>query len=157
MDNIVVALAGAAVEFIRNGNRKQMEICVVLPSLEAKVHFQNEWIEGQHTGSRIILEECRSFKSYGLKVFKIQASGEGKFFSTQLNYTGHFLSGKFHDTTGSAVCVFGTTQRYTGCFEDGHLSGPGKMEMFIDGLSTRAPGKQAYHGRARILTVQGMP
>lgn len=122
-----------AVEFALHGNKKEILSQLGLPSLSAKILFNGEYIEGSHQGPR---ERCggkRTLSSFMTKRFTVMASGLGQFNSPQLTYSGQFYQGKLHDTTGKATCSFGTTRRYTGSFEDGHLSGPGVMENFIEG------------------------
>lgn len=133
MDSIAITLVSMVVEFGVRGNKKDVEAKLGLPSLPATILFNNERIEGQHQGLRAVGEGKRSWGSLGTLRYEVEASGAGRFISADLIFEGSFFRGKMHDTTGKATCTIDTSRRYTGSFEDGHLSGPGVMENFIDG------------------------
>lgn len=133
-DTLIVGLVSAAVEFVLHGNEQEVLGQIGLPSLPATIQFNGEVIRGSHQGPREKCGGVRKMVLFGAKCFNVEANGEGKFNSSELAYSGNFFHGKFHDLTGNATCCFGLVQKYTGYFEDGHLSGYGVMENCTDGV-----------------------
>lgn len=130
-ETVVISLANLALDFAINGNAKEIQSKLTLPSLPATIQFNNQPVHGHHQGMRAMSEGKRTWGSLGTLRFTIEASGEGKFVSDEVMFEGQFYRGKFHDTTGRAVASFGTTGRYMGSFEDGHLSGYGVLLRLI--------------------------
>lgn len=130
-ENAVKALASTAVQFTVKGNEQDVQNSLPAPTLPAKLLYQDKYIDGYHQGTRRTIGEWY-WTSPWTSHSTLQASGEGTFISPELTYHGEFRDGKFHDTTGQATCYFGTTERYIGCFEDGHLSGQGVLERKRD-------------------------
>lgn len=158
MDSVAVTLFSIVVEFGIYGNEKQVEAKLALPSLPATILFNNKKVKGQHQGLRGKSEGVRSVSSMGLLRYAIEANGMGQFISEELSYSGNFLKGKFHDTSGTATCSIGKLQKYTGGFDDGHLSGPGKMENFIDGewrVTFRGTYEQSKPWTGAFLSATG--
>lgn len=135
MDNLAairdLGFPGGALEFAVNGSEAEVEQTKQLPSLSAQIVFQNVTIQGSHEGERIMVDGDTSIFSFWMQRFSVQADGRGAFISPQFTYHGGFHQGKMHDTSGT--CLLGSTQRYVGGFEDGHLSGRGVLEILVEG------------------------
>lgn len=130
---VALALVDAVVQFAIHGNEKEMQERLLLPSLEAKIWFKDDWIEGHHQGLRALCGRQGSFWCIGPRCYSVEASGHGTFVSEELIYTGIFVNNKLHDLTGNATCSFGSTVRYAGCFEHGHYSGQGTLSQMFNG------------------------
>lgn len=133
METKAFAFSGTSVVIlVESNNEKKIRENLQFPVLTATLLFNGETLIGHHQGMRAMRKE-RTFKSRGLKVCKIEASGEGQFVSPQLTYSGGFRDGKFHDLSGTATCTIGGAYKYTGGFAEGHLSGYGAMDRLVDG------------------------
>lgn len=129
----MLSAVDVTVEFDVNGSANEIESKLTLPSLPAKILINNQQVHGHHEGHRLMRSVPRSLWAFGARTNTIEASGEGRFVSPELTYTGHFLGGKAHDNTGAATASIGATQTYTGGFDDGHLSGQGVLMRLIGG------------------------
>jgi GTPase SAR1 family protein len=138
-DEILMAVFKGGFEFVVNGNKKTIKSQLKEPAISARVQLPTEeWIEGTHTGMRMIGEPKYRIQLGFAKMrpkYTLIASGKGEFSCStrqlQMTYTGRFQNNLFDDNSGTAVQIVTKnriTTRYTGSFKNGKKEGRGTFE-----------------------------
>lgn len=103
-------------------------------NIPARAHLTDgSTTRGKYNGQERVLESKRSFLGVVKERFSIAPHGTGTFFCDDFMYSGDFINGAFHDLSGQAYLHMITMRsRYTGCFENGSMNGPGLFELIDD-------------------------
>ncbi|MGA8164642.1 MAG: hypothetical protein WB791_06410 [Waddliaceae bacterium] len=120
-----------ALKILVEGDEQEVRKKTADTFVKAKIQLPNgEWIEGLHSGERILSDPVRSLRTFGMKRFYLLANGHGKFISEKVEYEGNFLNNLFHDLEGKAKYFIDQETQYTGSFLNGKRSRQGDLEKY---------------------------
>ena len=105
--NIATQIISTGIELLKNGNKKDMEsLLAQKEAIEARIKIGEQFMTGDYHGSKKVTRKNFGFLCF-CPVFTLMATGDGKFQTKELTYTGKFFNNMFHDMTGSATLHFG--------------------------------------------------
>lgn len=105
--NIATQIISTGIELLKNGNKKEMEALLAQKeAIEARIKIGEQFITGDYHGTKKVTRKNFGFLCF-CPVFTLMATGDGKFQTKELTYTGKFFNNMFHDMTGNATLHFG--------------------------------------------------
>lgn len=132
MQGETISLLGVMkIEITINVDRQWLSREDRLEYVPARACFESgSTIRGKYSGQERALENRRPYLGMRRERFSITPHGAGTFICDEFMYSGDFINGVFQDTSGQAFLhMFSKKSRYTGCFADGAMNGPGLFEL----------------------------